>query len=139
MYSYDQPLLDHHTVASVNFASQTAIVLPTVSSGDLGDDPNKLRQPRLLKNARVLGLSGIVGTAGTGTIQIGDGTSVARYGTINLDATKTAGNSIEATIELTEEGCHMGVANVDPATTAFTLTFTGTAVVTNMKVLFGHW
>ncbi len=147
MYSYDQPLLDHHVFAPVtpfntNFGTPPAaalLTLPTISCGDLGDDPQKLRQPRALRNARVVGICGIVQTAGTGTIQIGDGTDPDRYGTITLDQTVTAGNSIVATIELTEEGCHMGVADVNPATTSFTLTFAGTAVVTGLKMLIAHW
>lgn len=147
MYSYDDPLIMTHAFApatpfTTDFASQPAAtlrVLPTTISGDLGDNPNKLRQPRALKNARVLGISGIVLAAGTGTIQIGDGTTADRYGTITLDSTVTAGNSIVATIELTEEGCHMGVANTNPATSAFTLTFAGTATVTGLKLVYGHW
>lgn len=139
MYSYDNPLLDHHSLASVNFATQTVVVLPCAASADLGDDPFRSRQPRNLANGRVLGLSGVVATAGTGTISIGDGTTADRYGTITLDATVTAGNSLIATIELTEEGCHMGVADINPATTAFTLTFSGAAVVNNVRLISGHW
>lgn len=139
-YSYDDPLIDIHLVAAaVTMSTQTAVVLPTLACGDLGNDPNKIRQPRVLANARVLGIAGVCTTAGTGQILIGDGTTAGRYGTITI-AAATVGNSITSTIELTEEGCHMGVADVNPATSAFTLTFSGTAlVVANMKVIFGHW
>lgn len=139
MYSYDQPLMETHVLASANFGTQTAVVLPIQMGADLGDDPNIRRSPRLLNMARILGISGLVATAGAGTILIGDGTDTDRYGTITLDATVTAGNSVKATILLTEEGAHMGLADTQAASTAVTLTFSGAAVVTNLKVILGHW
>lgn len=140
MYSYDCTLVQQKVIADADFASAGTVVLPCVASADLGLDPVKTRQPRVLANARVLGISGVVGTAGTGIIKIGDGTTDDRYGTITLDETVTAGNSIVGTIVLTDEGCHMGTANDDAATTAFTLTFSGTAVIDgDLVITYGHW
>lgn len=130
MYTYSEPLpVTRLLSASANFASQAALSHPTT-----------LAVPkRSLDAVQILGIGGVIGTAGTGTISLGDGTTVARYGTIVLKAGLAAGAPLEATFNITEDGFHIGVSDTLPDPALLVLTFSGTAVVTNLMATFGHF
>lgn len=133
-YSYDQPLVSQHTIASVDFAAQTAVTLPCREVAALAHGNGS----RILSEATVLGLRGIVTTSGTGTISIGDGSDVDRYGVFTIEATPTLNGALQGTLVLTEEGFRMGVADTTVPST-FVLTFAGTAVVANLTLVIGHF
>lgn len=133
MYSYDKPLVDVVAFASVNFATQTPVTLPCAAIAAMAHDGI-----RSLDAATILGLSGVVTTAGTGVISIGDGTDADRYGVITLDATVTTGKAARGTVVLTEDGFRMGVADGTVADT-FVLTFSGSAVVASVSVAIGRY
>jgi len=131
MYFYDGTLNFTLTIAAANFASQAAVALPNKMTAT---------RNRTLETAAIQGVAGVIGTAGTATISIGDGTTAARYGTFVATAGLTAGQSLTGTLTLTEEGTRMGMSNIGVAVpNAFVLTFSGTAVINQLNVITGYF
>lgn len=127
--TYDNPIIvTRGLAASVDFAAAAPLSFPNKIIGNKGN----------LTASQVLAVTGVVGTAGTGTISIGDGTTANRYGTIQIDAGLTVGAPIQGKITLTDEGAHMG-QNDGAAVNAFVLTFSGTLVVTGGAVMVGYF
>lgn len=144
MFSYDLPLPDAVLyTGDTSFTTAATKIAPCGASAELAVSPGTPGvRVRYLGECRVIGAIGVVKTAGTAVINIGDGTTVDRYGTITFDSTVTAGNSAKATILLTEEGCHMGTAMMGktaPSTFVLTSVAGGTAVITDLKIALGHW
>lgn len=134
-YSYDNPLVTTRLVgAAVNFASQTAQIIPCRAVAALAHGNGS----RILAEATVLGLHGIVTTVGTGTIQLGDGSDIDRYGTFTIEESPTLNGALQGTLVLTDDGFRMGVSDL-AAPGVFTATFAGTAVVANLTLLLGHF
>lgn len=131
MYSYGEPLVS--TLVIADTTASAPVVLPCAGIGATSDG-----KVRSLDAATVLGLAGVVKTAGALTIQIGDGVTATRYGTAVFDATVTAGKAAKAVLNLTEEGFRMGVGD-DVEPTTFTLTFVGAGAITNLAVIVGRY
>ncbi len=127
--TYDNPLVVTHAgAASTDFAAAAAAVLPNKVLANKGN----------LTASQVLAVMGTVATAGTGTINIGDGTNATRYGTIQITAGLSVGAPLQGKITLTDEGAHMG-QNDGTAVNTFTLTYSGTIVVANIKFVIGYF
>lgn len=130
-YTYSEPLRVQHTIGVVNFATPTAAYKHAV----------KLQvQKRDLDLAAFIGILGHVTTAGTGLIQIGDGTTVARYGTFVLTPGLAVNDSVKGTLTLTDDGQRVGASNTAPKSpTDIVLTFSGTAALADTILLFDHF
>ncbi len=131
MYTYSEPLRVQVNTGVINFATPTAAV----------SHPVKLQvQKRDLDLVAFIGLIGRVTTAGTGLIQIGDGTTVARFGTFTLTAGLAVGDAVRGTLVLTDDGQHVGASDVAPKSPAnIVLTFSGTAALADAVLLFDHF
>lgn len=131
-----------NTTGDTTFSTAGTQVLPTKSNAALGANPSG--QPplpvRRLHSSQVLSVTGIVKTAGSGTISIGDGTTAARYGVITVQNATAANTSLQAVIALSEEGFRMGLNQADTLKETFTLTYAGTGlVVTGLKITVGYF
>jgi|SRR6478736_9153688 len=133
-YSYDAPLVRQHAIPNGTFTAAATITLPCRAVAALAHG----RGSRVLNEATVLGVTGVVTTVGTGTINIGDGTTANRYGVFTISASQTLNGALEGTLVLTEEGFRMGVADSTVPST-FVLTLAGTAVLSNAAVIIGHF
>ncbi len=130
-YTYAEPLRVQVSTGVVNFATPTAAV----------SHPVKLQvQKRDLDLVAFIGLIGRVTTAGAGLIQIGDGTTVARYGTFVLTPTLAVGDAVRGTLTLTDDGQRVGASNTAPKSpTNIVLTFSGAAALADVVLLFDHF
>lgn len=130
-YTYSEPLRVQQSIGVVNFATPTAAVL----------HPVRLQvQKRDLELANFIGILGHVTTAGTGLIQIGDGTTVARYGSFTLTPGLAVNAAVTGTLVLTDDGQHVGASNTAPkAPINIVLTFSGTAALADTVLLFDHF
>ena len=131
MYTYSEPLRVQHTIGTINFATPTAAF----------KHPVKLQvQKRDLDLAAFVGILGHVTTAGTGLIQIGDGVTVARYGTFVLTPNLAVGDSVKGTLTLTDDGQRIGASNTAPKSPIdIVLTFSGAAALGDAVLLFDHF
>lgn len=131
MHTYSNPLMVQQSIGTVNFATPTGAV----------SHPIKMAaQARNLDFAALIGILGTVTTAGTGLIQIGDGTTVARYGTFTLAAGLAVGAAVVGSLVLTPSGNHAGIHNTAPINpTNIVLTFSGTAALSGVQALFAHF
>lgn len=134
-YTYEFPLNAQFQIAAANFASQAALLIPSKVTALQPVGGAK----RVLTWSQIVGVLGVIGTAGTGTISIGDGTTAARYGTFVLDSGLTAGQSITGSLTLTEDGSHVGASDNNPVPVAVTLTFAGTAIINQLTVVAGYF
>lgn len=128
-YDYDNPLLAQLTLASVNFATQTVVNLAAKANAP----------KRVLETKTILGITGVIGTAGTATVSFGDGVTPARYGTFVLRTGLTAGQTALGTLTITDEGSRIGTSDNGPVPNALVLTFSGTAVINNFLLVSGYY
>lgn len=112
MYSYDKPL---HSMVALPVAAGTATFVTRVTA-DMSSD-----KQRLLKTVAILGVAGVVGTAGAMTINFGDGTNPARYGVFTMDNGLAAGAPITGKLVLTEDGYNIGYDDTVPYIVTATL------------------
>lgn len=131
MYTYSEPLKVQVTAGTINFATPTAAV----------SHPVKMQvQKRDLDLVAFVGLVGRVTTAGTGLIQIGDGTTPARFGTFTLRPGLAVGDAIRGDLVLTDDGQHVGASDVAPKSPAnIVLTFSGSAALADAVLIFDHF
>ena len=128
--TYDQPLLSTlFLTGDSDFA--------TVADRHIPLTMNVVKGP--LKASQVVGISGIVKTAGTGTITIGTSTSPSRYGTFTVKAGLAANTALVGELVLTEEGTRMGVSDIAAKVEAALVSFDGTIVVTDLAIVVGHY
>lgn len=139
MYSYDKSLLASYTLGTagtVDFAAPPAAAAATFPVSAIAEVSHDVS--RVVEGAVVLGVSGIY-TSGAGTISIGDGTKVDRYGVFTVDSTAAINGPLKGKLVLTEEGYHMGVTNDVNAPQTFVLTFAGDAKVGQMQITVGRY
>ncbi len=131
MYTYSEPLRVQMPIGAVNFATPTAAVKHPVKAQV---------QKRDLDLVAFVGLVGHVTTAGTGLIQIGDGTTVGRYGSFTLTPGLAVNDSVKGTLVLTDDGQRVGASNTAPKSpTDIVLTFSGSAALADVVLLFDHF
>lgn len=118
--TYDYPL-----VAEVDLADAQAVVtIPALTA--------------LYSSLKVLDASGIIGgTPAAVQISIGDGTTAALYGTIDIAAAQTIGEGAVITLNLTPAAYEINENS--PTTMVFTNTVAPAAAIAGLKVFVGYY
>lgn len=133
--TYDKPLNVSHLLGSTyDFATadfEFKVPVRVVSPQRAG----------AIATAKIVGLSGIVAAAGTGTLLLGDGTNTSRYGVFVPKAGLVAGDALDGDLVLSEEGFRIGVDNDNDKKQSFTITngAAGTLKVTDFIIVVGYF
>lgn len=133
--TYDKPLnVSHLLGATYDFSAadfEFKIPVRVVSP----------RRADEIGTAKIVGLSGVVGAAGTGTLLIGDGTNTSRYGAFVADPGLASGDALTGELVLSEEGFRIGVDNDTGKKQTFVITngAGGTLTVTDLIIVVGYF
>lgn len=118
--TYDYPL-----VAAIDLADAQAVVtIPAITA--------------LYSSIKVIDASALIGaTPAAVQISIGDGTTAALYGTIDIAAAQTVGEGAVITLNLTPEAWKLNQDS--PTTMVFTNTTAPAAAVAGLTVFVGYY
>ena len=93
--TYDKPLIVQYPLSGASIAAISATIPASIMT------PSPAGK---LPVCKILGVTGIVSTAGSGSITFGDGTDDDRYGTFTIKAGLAAKAVLDGELTLTEEG-----------------------------------
>lgn len=129
--TYDKPLIVQYPLSGASIAAISATIPASIMT------PSPAGK---LPVCKILGVTGIVSTAGSGSITFGDGTDDDRYGTFTIKAGLAANAVLDGELTLTEEGFRIGLGKDGTVASTFVAKGVGAfMVLTSANLVVGYF